>query len=76
VAYLGLVKAARGFDQAKGESFPAYAAPVLREELARRSMGAPRDLVRVVPATLGADTLMIGAAELAFAPVLADPGRY
>ena len=27
VAYLGLVKAARGFDQAKGESFPAYAAP-------------------------------------------------
>ncbi len=56
--------------------FPAYAAAVLREELARRSMGAPRDLVRVVPATLGADTLMIGAAELAFAPVLADPGRY
>ena len=55
---------------------PAYAAAVLREELARRSMGAPRDLVRVVPATLGADTLMIGAAELAFAPVLADPGRY
>jgi hypothetical protein len=39
-------------------------------------MGAPRDLVRVVPATLGADTLLIGAAELAFAPVLADPGRY
>ncbi len=56
--------------------FPAYAAAVLREELARRSMGAPRELVRVVPATLGADTLMIGAAELAFAPVLADPGRY
>jgi predicted NBD/HSP70 family sugar kinase len=56
--------------------FPAYAAAVLGEELARRSMGAPRDLVRVVPATLGADTLMIGAAELAFAPVLADPGRY
>ena len=55
--------------------FPAYAAAVLREELARRSMGAPRDLVRVVPATLGADTLVIGAAELAFAPVLADPGR-
>jgi predicted NBD/HSP70 family sugar kinase len=56
--------------------FPAFAAAVLREELARRSMGAPRELVRVVPATLGADTLMIGAAELAFAPVLADPGRY
>ena len=53
--------------------FPAYAAGVLRDELARRSMGAPRDLVRVVPATLGAETLMIGAAELAFAPLLADP---
>ncbi|WP_040538694.1 ROK family transcriptional regulator [Mycolicibacterium tusciae] len=56
--------------------FPACAAAVLRAELARRSMGAPRDLVRVVPATLGADTLVIGAAELAFAPVLADPGRF
>ncbi|WP_099037072.1 ROK family transcriptional regulator [Mycobacterium neglectum] len=56
--------------------FPACAASVLRAELARHSMGAPRDLVRVVPATLGADTLVIGAAELAFAPVLADPGRF
>ena len=56
--------------------FPACAAAVLRAELARRSMGAPRDLVRVVPATLGADTLVIGAAELAFAPVLTDPGRF
>lgn len=56
--------------------FPAFAAAALRTELARRTMGAPRDLVRVVPATLGADTLVIGAAELAFAPVLADPGRY
>jgi predicted NBD/HSP70 family sugar kinase len=56
--------------------FPAYAAAVLREELTRHSMGAPRELVRVVPATLGADTLVIGAAELAFAPVLADPGQF
>ena len=55
--------------------FPAYAADTLRAELARRSMAAPRRMVRVVPATLGSDTLMIGAAELAFAPVLADPGR-
>ncbi|ANI42258.1 ROK family protein [Mycolicibacterium vaccae ATCC 25954] len=54
--------------------FCTYAGTVLRQELARRSMAAPRDLVRVVPATLGADTLVIGAAELAFAPVLADPG--
>ncbi|MDG4665348.1 ROK family transcriptional regulator [Mycobacterium sp. 236(2023)] len=56
--------------------FPAFAGAVLHEELTLRSMGAPRDLVRVVAATLGADTLVIGAAELAFAPVLADPGRY
>ena len=55
--------------------FPAYAADVLRAELARRTMAAPLRMVRVVPATLGPDTLMIGAAELAFAPVLADPGR-
>lgn len=54
--------------------FPAFAAAVLREELARRTMAAPCSLVRIVPATLGPDTLMIGAAELAFAPVLADPG--
>ena len=56
--------------------FPALRRRGAAGELSRRSMGAPRDLVRVVPATLGADTLMIGAAELAFAPVLADPGRY
>lgn len=55
--------------------FPGYAATVLREELGRHSMTAPRRLVRVVPATLGADTLVIGAAELALTPVLADPGR-
>lgn len=35
VAYLGLVKAARGFDQSKGESFPAYAAPTISGELKR-----------------------------------------
>lgn len=35
VAYLGLVKAARGFDRAKGESFPAYAAPTITGELKR-----------------------------------------
>ena len=35
VAYLGLVKAARGFDEDKGESFPAYAAPTINGELKR-----------------------------------------
>lgn len=56
--------------------FPAYAATVLHDELGRRAMAAPRRLVRVTPATLGADTLIIGAAESAFAPLLADPGRF
>jgi predicted NBD/HSP70 family sugar kinase/biotin operon repressor len=56
--------------------FPAYAAEVLRDELAYRSLRAARDLVRVVPATLGSETLMIGAAELAFAPLLTNPGEY
>lgn len=35
VAYLGLIKAARGFDKEKGESFPAYAAPTINGELKR-----------------------------------------
>ncbi|HJW00093.1 MAG TPA: sigma-70 family RNA polymerase sigma factor [Arthrobacter sp.] len=35
VAYLGLVKAAKRFDQAKGDSFPAYAAPTISGELKR-----------------------------------------
>lgn len=35
IAYLGLVKAARRFDPAKGESFAAYAAPTVTGELKR-----------------------------------------
>ena len=35
VAYLGLVKAARGFDSERGGGFPAYAAPTIRGELKR-----------------------------------------
>jgi RNA polymerase sigma-B factor len=35
VAYLGLVKAARGFDESKGISFPGYAAPTITGELKR-----------------------------------------
>jgi RNA polymerase sigma-B factor len=35
VAYLGLVKAARGFDAVKGESFAAFAAPTVLGELKR-----------------------------------------
>ncbi|SDL99803.1 RNA polymerase sigma-B factor [Arthrobacter sp. ok362] len=35
VAYLGLIKAARRFDAARGESFAAYAAPTVTGELKR-----------------------------------------
>jgi RNA polymerase sigma-B factor len=35
VAYLGLIKAARGFDETRGASFPAYAAPTITGELKR-----------------------------------------
>lgn len=52
---------------------PELAGQVLREEVARHSMRSPLDLVRIVPASLGSRTLMIGAAERAFASLLADP---
>ncbi|CAN5574831.1 ROK family transcriptional regulator [soil metagenome] len=52
---------------------PGGAGQVLRREVARRSMRSPQELVRIVPASLGSRTLMIGAAERAFAPLLADP---
>lgn len=35
VAYLGLVKAARAFDESKGTSFPGFAAPTITGELKR-----------------------------------------
>jgi RNA polymerase sigma-B factor len=35
VAYLGLIKAARGFDDSRGASFAAYAAPTITGELKR-----------------------------------------
>ncbi len=53
--------------------FPRRAAGVLDEAVARHSMKTPHELVRIVPASLGSETLMIGAAELAFAPLLSDP---
>lgn len=35
VAYMGLIKAARGYDKEKGVSFPAYAAPTIAGEVKR-----------------------------------------
>jgi predicted NBD/HSP70 family sugar kinase len=45
-------------------------------ELDRRALPAPRKLVRIVPATLGIDAPLLGAAELAFEPLLSDPAAW
>ena len=50
-----------------------FVAEVVERELDRRALAAPRALVRVVPGALGSDAPLIGAAELAFDPVLSDP---
>ena len=56
--------------------FPSVAADALNDAIARHSLRAPRELLRILPASLDADTLMIGAAELAFTPLLADPAAH
>jgi len=45
-------------------------------ELDRRALPAPRALIRIAPAALGEDAPLIGAAELAFEPFLADPATW
>ncbi len=53
-----------------------YVATIVDAELDRRALPAPRRLVRVVAGSLGDEAPLIGAAELAFEPVLADPARW
>jgi predicted NBD/HSP70 family sugar kinase len=48
----------------------------LLAELDRRALPGSRALVRVVPARLGVDAPLLGAAELAFEPFLADPAAW
>jgi predicted NBD/HSP70 family sugar kinase len=55
-----------------GRIYP-YAARPLEMELSRLALPASREFVRVVPATLGVDAPLRGAAELAFEPLLTDP---
>jgi predicted NBD/HSP70 family sugar kinase len=45
-------------------------------QLDRHALPASRALLRVVPATLGADTTLVGAAELALEPLIADPAAW
>jgi predicted NBD/HSP70 family sugar kinase len=55
-------------------------APLVREpmdaELGTRVMSVSREPVRVVASTLGDDGPLMGAAERAFEPLLADPVRW
>ncbi|HEY5435144.1 MAG TPA: ROK family transcriptional regulator [Candidatus Limnocylindrales bacterium] len=55
--------------------FP-FVRAALETELGRRALRAPRALVQVVPASLGVDAPLLGAAELAFEPILADPAAW
>jgi predicted NBD/HSP70 family sugar kinase len=53
-----------------------FVADIVESELDRLALPAPRQLVRVVPAALKEDAPLLGAAELAFEPFLADPARW
>jgi predicted NBD/HSP70 family sugar kinase len=53
-----------------------YTAASMETELGRRALKQSRERVRVVPSQLGIDAALVGAAELAFEPMLADPIQW
>jgi len=53
-----------------------FISEVLEAELDGLALTAPRQLVRVVPSILKGDAPLLGAAELAFEPFLADPAQW
>ncbi|HEX6474390.1 MAG TPA: ROK family protein [Candidatus Limnocylindria bacterium] len=53
-----------------------FVAKEVEEVLDRRALHAARDVVKVVPTSLGADATLIGAAESAFEPFLMDPAAW
>lgn len=55
------------------EQIHPFVAPQLAEVLERRALPASRELARIVPGTMGVDGPLLGAAEHAFEPMLADP---
>jgi predicted NBD/HSP70 family sugar kinase len=61
-----------GFLSTIFERDPAY----LRERVAAQTLAAPFEDVTIARAGLGSDLLMIGAAELTFSGLLADPAGY
>jgi predicted NBD/HSP70 family sugar kinase len=58
-----------------GRIYPAVRS-VVEAEVARRALPVTRAAVRIVPASLGADAPLLGAAELAFEPLLSDPAAF
>jgi predicted NBD/HSP70 family sugar kinase len=54
----------------------SYVLPALQAELQRRSLEASREIVAIVPSRLGMNAPLLGAAELAFESLLADPARW
>jgi predicted NBD/HSP70 family sugar kinase len=58
-----------------GRLYP-YVEQTVRSVLDERALRPPRDLVDLVPSALGDDAPLLGAAELAFEPLLADPARW
>ena len=57
---------------ALGEIFAA-AEPALRDAVRAAVLGPPMEQLRLLQPALGFDSSLIGAAELAFRPLLADP---
>ncbi|MGH2383674.1 MAG: ROK family protein, partial [Candidatus Limnocylindria bacterium] len=55
------------------ERIHPFVADQLADVLERRALPASRELVSIVPGTLGVDDPLLGAAEHAFEPLLADP---
>ena len=53
-----------------------YIRSTLQAELDRRVLPASRRIVRVAPTALGEDAPLLGAAELAFEPLLSDPAAW
>jgi predicted NBD/HSP70 family sugar kinase len=57
-------------------SLYAVSPKTLDDLVATQPLSASRESVQIVPAELGRDILMVGAAELAFAGILADPATF
>jgi predicted NBD/HSP70 family sugar kinase len=58
-----------------GRMYP-FVTRALHAELDRRTLPAARSLVTVIPTSLGVDAPLLGAAELALEPLLADPAQW